>query len=273
MKKFLWLLVALVSLSGCGEEGGKEELLELKPYGETTYEPNSSPVPETGSPTRQLETEVPSSAELGTVSEYDIVSLSPTVTEMLFALGVGDWVVAVDNQSNWPPEAPMVEELSGVNPDIEMITDYGPELVVVGDKGLGEKLLSGGLNVWVPPEAGSLEDVFQQIKALGTLTTKPDEARQLIDTIEEGIVRALSGLDRPDEPLTYYHELDNNLYSVASSTLVGQIYGLIGLVNVADPVDEASSSSGYPQLTQEYLLEADPDIIFFADAKCCAQTA
>ena len=71
--------------------------------------------------------------------------------------------------------------------------------------------------------------------------------------------------------MRYYHELDDTLYSVTTKTFIGQIYALLGLRDVADAADE--TGSGYPQLTPEYLLTTDPDIIFLADTKCCHQDA
>ena len=72
-------------------------------------------------------------------------------------------------------------------------------------------------------------------------------------------------------PLTYYHELSPDLYSATSSTFIGQIYGLLGLQNVADEAEGASS--GYPQLSSEYLVAKSPDFVFLADTKCCQQDA
>jgi iron complex transport system substrate-binding protein len=74
-----------------------------------------------------------------------------------------------------------------------------------------------------------------------------------------------------EQPLSYYHELDNTLYTVTSTTFIGEVYALARLVNVADPADPDGSAWGYPQVSAEYLLNADPDIIFLADTKCCAQ--
>ena len=69
------------------------------------------------------------------------------------------------------------------------------------------------------------------------------------------------------------HELDDTLYTVTSSTFIGEVYTLAGLVNAADPADADGSAWGYPQLSAEYLLDADPDLIFLADTRCCAQDA
>jgi iron complex transport system substrate-binding protein len=71
--------------------------------------------------------------------------------------------------------------------------------------------------------------------------------------------------------LTYFHELDNTLYTATSTTFIGELYGLFGLVNIADSQD--IDGFGFPQLSAEYIIESDPDLIFLADTKCCAQSA
>ncbi len=74
-----------------------------------------------------------------------------------------------------------------------------------------------------------------------------------------------------DDAPTFYHELDPTFYSVTSSTFIGEIYGLLGLVDIADAADP--DGYGYPQLSAEYIIEQDPDFIFLADTKCCGQNA
>ena len=269
MKKCFAALLCSLFLLSCGTSQD-DEVIQLEAHERTTYEPDTTVAQETNAPSASVtETEVPAPAR----EQWDIVSLSPTATEMLFAIGLGDWVVAVDNYSNWPPEAPMIAELSAFNPNIEMIADLEPDLVVVSDWGIDEELKALGLNVFVAPAAESLDDVFNQIDQLAVLTGAFDGAETLIDSMKMRIASVVASIDRPAEPLTYYHELDDTLYSVTSSTFIGQIYSMAGLINVADAADEDGSSWGYPQLSQEFLLEADPDIIFYADAKCCGQSA
>ncbi len=71
--------------------------------------------------------------------------------------------------------------------------------------------------------------------------------------------------------MTYYHELDQTLYSVTSRTFIGSVYSLLALTNIAD---KAQGGGGdYPKLSAEYVLSADPDLIFLADTKCCQQSA
>jgi iron complex transport system substrate-binding protein len=74
---------------------------------------------------------------------------------------------------------------------------------------------------------------------------------------------------KPTRPLTYFHELDPSLYTATSRTFIGQLYGLLGLRNIADGADP--SGSGYPQLSAEYVISANPDIVFLADTECCKQ--
>ncbi len=201
-----------------------------------------------------------------------IVSISPTGTEMLFAVGAGDRVVAVDEYSYFPQEAP-VTDLSGWNPNIEAIASYAPDLVVVQT---GSEAIVGlealGIEVFSHDAPVQMEDVYDQIEQLGAVTGQEDEAAQLNTSMQSQIAELIAVA--PDASgLTYYHELDNTLYSVTSSTFVGGVYSLFGLSNVADAADADGMAGGYPQLSDEYLLDEDPDIIFLADTKCCGQTA
>jgi iron complex transport system substrate-binding protein len=200
-----------------------------------------------------------------------IVSLSPTATEMLFAIGAGSQVAAVDSNSNYPKEAPRTD-LSAYQPNLEAIAGYEPDLVVYSDDP-GE--LAAGLGkLAIPalaePAAKSLDDTYAQIGQLGRATGHVAEAAKLTATMKAEIARIVAA-GRPERRLTYYHELDKTLYSATSKTFIGQLYGLLGMENIADAADK--DHSGYPQLSAEYVVKADPDLIFLADTKCCAQSA
>ena len=201
-----------------------------------------------------------------------IISLSPTATEMLYAVGAGPQVAAVDNYSYWPPEAPVIEDLSGFNPNVEAIAGLEPDLVVLSDSGIQEELELLGIQVLVAEAATELEDVYDQMLEIGELTCQRRGASEAVQRMRASMSALAEAASERGEGLTYFHELDDTLYSVTSSTFIGQIYSMTGLQNIADPADEDGSSWGYPQLTQEFILDADPDIIFFADAQCCGQT-
>ena len=192
-----------------------------------------------------------------------IISLSSTATEILYAIGAGDQVVAVDNMSNYPAEAP-VTELSGFTPNLEAIAGYEPDLVVISyDPGdLVEGLQALEISTVMQRAASSIDDTYSQIAELGTLTGHAVEAEALNASIKEELA-ALAD-DSVGTGMTYFHEIDNTLYSATSSTFVGQLYALLGLENIADPADKAGF--GWPQLSAEFILEEDPDIIFLSDA-------
>lgn len=195
-----------------------------------------------------------------------IISLSTVATEMLFAIGAGPQVIAVDDQSNYPPEAPGTD-LSGFTPNVEAILEFEPDLVVItfdpGD--LAASLEAAGVPVLSYTAAFTIDDVYRQIEALGAATGNGVSAAEVNDTIAEDLASIVAEAGGSGEGVTYYHEIDSTLYTVTSSTFFGEIYGLFGLVNIADAADEDGSAFGYPQLSSEYVVAADPDIIFLAD--------
>jgi iron complex transport system substrate-binding protein len=201
-----------------------------------------------------------------------IISISPTATETLFALGAGERVVAVDSFSTYPDNAP-VTDIEAWSPNIEAIIGYEPDLVVMSSNGdLQAGLESLGVTVVVQDGPASFSDVYGQIETLGAVTGLVTEAADLISEMQTEIEEILA--DAPDASgLSFFHELDNSLYSVTSATFIGEVYALFALTNVADPADADGVSFGYPQLSDEYLLDADPDLIFLADTLCCAQNA
>ena len=202
-----------------------------------------------------------------------IISLSPTATEMLYAIGAGSQVVAVDEYSNFPAEAVALgTTLSGFEPNIEAISSYSPDLVIVSyDPGtLVEQLGTLNIPVFVAGAAMSLENVYEQIEQLGVLTGHSQAAIEVSKTLQTGIEDAVASVKFSEPPLSYYYELDNTYYSVTSNTFVGQIFNLFGMRNIADNVE---SGNDYPQLSAEVIVSSDPDFIFLADTKCCAQDA
>ena len=201
-----------------------------------------------------------------------IVSLSPTATEDLFAIGAGGQVVAVDSDSNFPTTAPKTD-LSAYKPNVEAIAKYEPDLVVLSDDidNIKAQLTKLSIPVLVEPAAASLDDAYQQIASLGTATGHPAEAAKTVAAMRSGIAALVATAPKRPKPLSYFHELDNTLYTVSSKTFVGQIYALAGLTDVADQAN--TKGTPYPQLSAEYLVKADPELIFLADTKCCQQNA
>jgi iron complex transport system substrate-binding protein len=200
-----------------------------------------------------------------------IVSLAPTATEILFAIGAGDQVIAVDEFSNFPEEAPTTD-LSGYEPNVEAVAALDPDLVVVSDdlNDIVSSLTAIEIPVIHHPAAATLEDSYAQIEQLGLATGNIDDAASLVVSMQSEIDRLVTSMPELEEPLTYYHELDGSLFSVTSETFIGEIYSLVGLENIADEAEGAETL--YPQLSAEYIVDADPDLIFLADTKCCGES-
>ena len=202
-----------------------------------------------------------------------IISLSPTATEMLYAIGAGDQVLAVDDFSNFPPEAAdKMQGLSGFTPNVEAIAGLEPDLVVTDgtNADLLGQLDTLGIAHWEGPAAASFDDVYAQIEQLGAATGHVGEAAELVSAMQTDVADIKAGLTPPEAPLTYYHELDDTYFSVTSDTFIGAVYDEVGLVNIAD---DAAVDSPYPQLNAEFIISADPDLIFLACTKFCDVTA
>lgn len=201
-----------------------------------------------------------------------IISLSATATEILFAVGAGDQVLAVDSYSDYPPEAPTTD-LSAFSPNVEAIAGLEPDLVIISfdPDGLAEALTGLGIPVILQGTAVTLSDSFSQMEVLGAATGNVAEAAIAVADIQRQIDEIAASITPSDAPLTYFHELGSELYSATSATFIGEIYGIFGLVNIADTEDP--DGWGYPQLTTEHILDQDPDLIFLADTKCCGQSA
>lgn len=199
-----------------------------------------------------------------------IISLSPSATEMLFAVGAGDQVIAVDEFSYYPAEAP-VTDLSGFTPNLESIGAFEPDLVVVSNDidGIVGALNEVGIAVLHLPAAVTFDDVYNQVLALGAATGHADEAAEVAGDLEREIQSAIADAGDLAEGLKVYHELDNTLYSITSETFIGLVYEAFGLSNISDAAD--ADGFGYPQLSAEYVIDADPDLIFLTD--CCGDTA
>jgi iron complex transport system substrate-binding protein len=253
---FAGALLGTLVLAGCGQTG-------------TTASPSPAPAATTSSAGFPVTVEAGNGKVTIAKKPERIVSLSATHTETLFAIGAGPQVVAVDNQSNYPPEAPKTD-LSGFKPNVEAIVAHKPDLVIVSDD--LDKVVAelGKLNVPVllQPSATKLDDAYEEITELGAATGNQAKADEVVAGMKSAIGK-LAGDAPKESKLSYYHELDTTPYAATSQTFIGQIYGMFGLTNIADRAPDAAG--GYPKLSAEFVAQADPDLIFLADVKCCQQ--
>lgn len=191
-----------------------------------------------------------------------IISLSASLTEMLFAVGAGDQVVAVDQYSNHPPEAPTTD-LSGFSPNAEAIVGYEPDLVVVASDrdGIVEALEGAGLTVLLLSSADSVDHAFDQLGAIAAATGHADAGDALVADLRAEL-DALAATGEEADPVTYYYELSDTYHSATSDTFIGSLLALAGFESIADEVGD--DAGRFPQLSAEFILGADPDVILVA---------
>jgi iron complex transport system substrate-binding protein len=200
-----------------------------------------------------------------------IVSLSATATEDLYAVGAGPQVVAVDSYSTYPPQAPRTS-LSGFQPNVEAIAKYRPDLVVIAEDtdNIVSELHKLGIPALLEPAAANLSAAYGEMDQLGQATGHAAGAARVVNRISSEIAAIARSTPRPRKPLRVYHELEPTFYSATSRTFVGQVYAMLGLENIADA---AHVSGPYPQLSAEYIIASNPNLIVLADTVCCKQSA
>ncbi len=263
-RAFVAALVALLALALAGCGSGDEEAAPAAPATSAATETTVSPFPVT--------VEAENGALVLEERPDRIVSLSPTATESLFAVGAGEQVIAVDDQSTYPAEAPR-SSLSGFQPNVEAIAGYEPDLVVAAfdPGGLVDGLETVDVPVLLQPAATDLDEAYEQIEELGAATGNPDEAEEVVETMEGRIGELVESVPPGAEGLSVYHEISPDFFSATSQTFIGSVYELLGLENIAD--EAGAEAPDYPQLSAEYIVSANPELIVLADTKCCGQTA
>ena len=198
-----------------------------------------------------------------------IISLSPTATENLFAMGAGSQVIAVDDLSNFPTSAPKTK-LSAFTPNVEALAARKPDLIILSVDSTNSMAVRKSLNllnipVLMEKAPDQLSDAYNEILAIGAATNHLAKAKALVASMKISINKIVTTSKRKVS-LTFFHELDSTLYSATSKTFIGHVYADFNLLNIADKAAGADAS-GYPQLSQEYLITANPQLIFLGDAQ------
>ena len=198
-----------------------------------------------------------------------IISLSPSATEIFYAVGAGSQILAVDNLSNYPANAP-VSEISAFEPSVEAILAKKPDLVLLSIDStkapqIRNALVKLGIPVLMEKAPATLKDVYAENTLLARVTDRQAGAVKLNASMAKSIKDILAKAKKSSK-IRIFHELDDTYYSVTSNTFIGKVYKDFGAVNIADAAAGADNS-GYPQLSAEYLLKSDPQVIFLADAQ------
>ncbi len=192
-----------------------------------------------------------------------LISLSPSKTEIAFALGLEDRIVGVTDYCNYPPAAAEVKKVGGfADPNIEQIVALAPDLVLASSlhQEQVEKLEELGINVLVL-YANSVEDIYRGLEMVGEATGNQAQAAELVQSMEARLQAVQSHLDEADipDPVRVYHEVYSDpLMSAGGSTIIHQVITLAGGENIFGDVRE-----DYPVVSAEAILESEPQVILF----------
>ena len=191
--------------------------------------------------------------------DIKIISLSTTHTEIIQSLEAQDTLVAVDafSEVDFP-----VEKIDAYTVTAEELAPLNPDMVIIAFdfNGIVEGLESQEINYVLLPPAKNFEDVYSQISIIGEIVNKKGEASSKVRDMKLEINRILD--DANYEDVSVYHEIGYSygIYSVNSDSLIGEIYNALGVVNIANS-EEDPFGSGYPALSEEMVIESNPDYI------------
>ena len=245
-------LLALAALACNGDDSGPAATPTAVQEAVAAPSPAVFPVTVTDSNGKQLVFDSPPES---------IVALAPSFVEVLFAIAAGDAVVAVDENTDFPPEAAAKTKLSGFEPSVEGIAALEPDLVIIffDPGGLEEALEGLGIPVLFLASPQSVEGVFDQMRLLGQVTGHADDAEQLIDGMRESIDAITAKLADVQEGPRVFHEIGPELYTASDEDFVGDLYTILKAQNIA------AGAGLFPQLTEEAVIAADPEVIILAD--------
>ena len=191
--------------------------------------------------------------------DIKIISLSTTHTEIIQSLEAQDTLIAVDafSEVDFP-----VERIDAYTVTAEELAPLNPDMVIVAFdfNGIVDGLESQEINYVLLPPAKNFEDVYSQISTIGEIVNKKGAASSKVRDMKLEINRILD--DANYENVSVYHEIGYSygIYSVNSDSLIGEIYNELGIVNIANS-EEDPFGSGYPALSEEMVIESNPDYI------------
>jgi len=192
-----------------------------------------------------------------------IISFAPGTTEILYAIGAGAQVIAVDEWANYPPEIEGLERVKYIDPDPEHVLSLNPDLLIMATAQQPQvaPFRDLGLNVMFTIEPESIEGVLEQILFLGLVTGHTEEAEALVAEMRARIAAVEEAVAEVEEGPRVFYELSSDLYTAAPDTFIGGALTLLKAQNVA-----AGAETAFPQLTAEALIEANPEVVLLSDA-------
>ena len=225
----------------------------------STFDSNSK-TPSTGFP--KTVTDLAGFSFVINETPQNVLSISPAATEILFAIGAGNSVVAIDSHSNFPNQTENLPKLGFQDVNTEVIMSYEPDFIITtgGHEDLTQQLRTLGITTVLLDGAVSINEIYLQISLLGEIMALENNAQVLITDMGKQISTIEKKLENVDNGPSVYFELDPGLWTVGSNSFIGELLSILKLRNIA-----ANSATAYPQLNLESIVTENPDIILLAD--------
>jgi len=196
-----------------------------------------------------------------THAPHRIVSLAPSITETLFALGLGERVVGVTQYCDYPPEARAKPKVGYIHPNLESVVALQPDLVLAPREFLRGEVLGKLEQLKIPTyimDAGMIDDVLSHIRTLGRMLGASDAADELAGRMQRHLDEIKARTATLPRPRVLYVLNSEPLITVGPGSFIHQAIELAGGSNIA-----ASARMAYPRLSMESVLKADPELIVF----------
>jgi len=198
-----------------------------------------------------------------TEEPQSIISIAPSATEVIYAVGAGDKVIAVDFSSNYPDEAASLPKIANFPTlDIEAIITNNPDVVFgagITSQDDIDLMEDQGLTVFILAPF-DVDDVLEDIETVGLITNHESEANLLKSSLQERIDNILQNVTtlsfKPKIYIEYYSE---PLYTFGEGTYGHDLIVLAGGINIAE-----NATGLYPQINNEFVITQNPDIILYS---------
>ncbi|GAE35868.1 ABC transporter substrate-binding protein [Halalkalibacter akibai] len=267
MKQFKFLLMALflvMFVAGCGQD----QATETEPGADTDVEvtePTDEQVEEESGAYPLTVTDAVGEEVTIEAQPERIVTLVPSVTETVFAVGAGEAVVGRSEWDNYPEEVLEIESIGGMEFDVEKIISLSPDLVLAHESGVAmaeeglNQLRNAGLVVVVVPNATSIADVYQSIQFIGTVTGYSDTANEIVTNMQAdfAVIEEKASEITEEDRKRVWVEIGPapEIYTTGSGTFMDEMLSLINAENVA------GNEEGWPMFTEEEAVAFNPDVI------------
>lgn len=256
------LLVIAALAAGCGSAA--------QPAATQTASPGATAAPTAGAETQTITDAAGRQVTLASRPRR-IISLAPSNTEILYALGLGDRVVAVDELSDYPAEARQVQKIGGSQGtyNLEQIVGLQPDLILAAGITSSEVIKSLA-DLQQPVVVASVteisfENVFASIELVGRITGQAEQAQRLTADMQREVAQTEAAVAGVQVRPRVYWELDatdpTKPFTVGPNNFIGDMIAMAQATNIF-----SDTSTPYPQVSSEQVVAADPEVIILADA-------